>query len=416
MLVDSLRFLKSTLQSKLNSSDRRAKIQDSDFIIGLIQAVAKAKGNFSLSELRLSVCQFLCISIGASAFNERIATAALVSNLKGTLEILIKSMASDKSSLAAFELEKKLNVKEIIGVDGSMVTLWDGLSNVFKGTFMTAAFKLHFAINLVTGSVNWFDFTPGSTHDSKRFPDIQNGYLYIFDLGYWSMILLEKIATQQSYFLSRVKSNAKLSISICVYGIGQSAIGKDLLGIPINRKRGSIIEVFSTTFAGKNEVELRVLGFWNKKSKCYHWYTTNLSGSRGIIAELYRLRWQVELSFKAMKSTLNFDRMPTLRENAVNSFALIALINYVFSIIVRTEAEALGKSRENQHAKTTSIQKSANAFREGAPGILEALKIGKRITNSWIKNLYRKILVLLEYIFDPNQNLRKTTVTRLLST
>ena len=224
------------------------------------------------------------------------------------------------------------------------------------------------------------------------------------------MNLLDKISSRNSYYLSRVKSNAKLTISKSIYGIGKAALGKDLLKIPINRKRGSIIEVFATTFSGKRKIELRILGFWNKKTKCYHWYTTNLEIPRGIIAELYRLRWQVELSFKAMKSTLNFDQMPTLSENAVNSFALIALINYVFSVIIRTEAEVLGAQK-----KTTSIQKTANAFREGAQMILEGLKTGKRMTNSWIENLRRRLKILLEYIFDPNQNQRNTTVARLLT-
>ena len=414
MLVDSLRSFKSKLQTKLNSSDKRAKIQDSDFVIGLLQAVAQAKGNFSLSEIRLSVCQFLGLSIGASAFNERIGTTSLAKHLKLALEILINSTISNDSNLVASEIAVKLGVNKIIGVDSSMVTLWDGLSDVFKGTFMESAAKLHMAINLVTGSISWFDLTPGSTHDSKRFPDIQQDCLYIFDLGYWSTILMQKISNQQSYFLTRVKGNAKLTISKVVYGIGKSAIGKDLLSIPINRKRGSIVEVFATTFIGKNEIEFRVLGFWNKKSKSYHWYLTNIDAPRDIVANLYRLRWQVELSFKAMKSTLNFDRMPTLNKNAVESFALIALINYMFSVIIRSEAETLNLMNGKDYSKTTSILKSAKAFSEGAQAILEGLKIGRRITNSWIANLQLKLKILLEFVFDPNRKKRNSTIACLL--
>jgi hypothetical protein len=128
MLVDSLRSFKSKLQSKRNSHDKRAKIQDSDFVIGLLQAVATAKDNFSLAELRLSVCQFIGITIGASAFNERLGTASLVQHFRISLEDLIKSTRSNSTSTAAVQLAKKLGVNEIIGVDGSMITLWDGLS------------------------------------------------------------------------------------------------------------------------------------------------------------------------------------------------------------------------------------------------------------------------------------------------
>ncbi len=414
MLVDSLRSFKSKLQSKLNSHDKRAKIQDSDFVIGLLQAVATAKDNFSLSELRLSVCQFLGITIGMSAFNERLGTASLIGHFRIALDALIQSSITNNSSVAASRLAKKLGVEDIIGVDGSLVTLWDGLNSVFKGTFMNAAIKLHMATNLVTGALYWFDFTPGSTHDSKRFPEIKVGSLYIIDLGYWSMRLLQKISSRSSFFLSRVKDKARFTVTKVVYGIGQSAVGCDLLKIPIRNKRGSIVEVYATTVIDKDDVEFRILGFWNKKTRSYHWYITNLKTSRGIIADLYKLRWQVELSFKAMKSTLNFDRMPTLNENAVQSFALIALINYVFSVIIRCEAEILKRKSHNNPSKTSSIQKSAMAFRTGVQQILEGLKIGKRITKRWIDNLRTKINILLEFVFDQNQNKRRATVSGLL--
>jgi hypothetical protein len=169
--------------SRLNSSDKRAKIQDGEFIVGLIQAVATVKNNFSLAGLRLSVCHYIGISIGASAFNERIGTASLTSHLKNFLGTLMASTLSNTSGEEVASVSKKLGVKEIIGVDASIVTLWDGLSGIFKGTFMKAAVKLHMAINLETGAVKWFDLTPGATHDIKRFPEIKTGNLYIIDLG-----------------------------------------------------------------------------------------------------------------------------------------------------------------------------------------------------------------------------------------
>ncbi len=43
MLIHALQSIKSKLHSVLNISDRRAKIQDSDFVLGVILAVASAK-------------------------------------------------------------------------------------------------------------------------------------------------------------------------------------------------------------------------------------------------------------------------------------------------------------------------------------------------------------------------------------
>lgn len=411
MIIDLLTTFKSIMSSNLNSSDKRAKIQDGEFIVGLVQAVATAKQNFTLAELRLSVCQYLGKSIETSAFNERLGTKSLTSHLKCFLNGLAASTFSNSLNESGEEvasLSKKLGVKEIIGVDASMVTLWDGLGSIFKGTFMESAVKLHMATNLETGAVRWYDVTPGATHDSKRFPEINSESLYIFDLGYWSYNLLEKLSAKSSLYLSRVKKAAKLRVTRVIYGIGESAKGKDLLEINIRRKRGKIIEVYAMAKVGKEEKEYRVLGFWNKKTRMYHWYITNYKGSRNIIANLYRLRWQLELSFKALKSTLNFDRMPTLNENAVGSFALIALINYLFSMVIKKEADATLKTK-------ASLQKSVKVYRATVKDIFEGLKFAKRMTKLWIENLKNMLRLFYGYMEDPNCKQRKSTLEGLLT-
>ena len=233
-------------------------------------------------------------------------TASLTSQLQKILEFTLTKLYEKHKNSDASKLAKKLGVQEIIGIDGSIVSLWDGLSEHFKGTFTTASVKLHLAVNLVSGSVSWFDITPGSTHDSKCFPKIVSGNMYIFDLGYWSTKLFKTIDEQSAYFLSRVKSSASITVVNVVYGIGQSIVDQDLLSYKIKNKRGNIIELIGTLAVGKSKKEYRILGFWNKKSRNYHWYVTNSTVSRSLIYQMYRLRWQVELSFKSMKSTLNF--------------------------------------------------------------------------------------------------------------
>ena len=175
MLTENLRFLKSTLQTAFNSEDRRAKIQDGDFILGLLYATANASEKFSLSFLRLSVCNFLGVVVGQSSFNERVATESLIRQIQHVLGILLKTAAAPGVDQQACKLAEKLGVESIVAVDGSLVSLWDGLSKEFKGTFVTAAIKLHLAIDLITGAVKWYDLTPGATHDSQRFPNLKRG-------------------------------------------------------------------------------------------------------------------------------------------------------------------------------------------------------------------------------------------------
>jgi len=69
---------------------------------------------------------------------------------------------------------------------------------------------------------------------------------------------------------------------------------------------------------GNGFIEVRLIGFRFPKTKQYRWYATNLTTSM-LLAEwiypLYRLRWQIELFFKSIKSVLNADQITFGNEN-----------------------------------------------------------------------------------------------------
>ena len=163
------------------------------------------------------------------------------------------------------------------------------------------------------------------------------------------------------------------------------------------------------------EIPFRAVGFWYKKESTYRWYLTNLTCKRSIIYDLYRLRWQIELSFKSLKSTLNFDHIPTLNPNTVVVFTLLALLNYVFVVVIRQAAVADALKKGCKHAGSSSIQKSAKLFAEIAAMLFDVVKLGRRITKKTLLLLAEKILPLLGSVFDRNYRQRKTTVERLQS-
>lgn len=409
MLAESLRSLKSTLQTAFNSQDRRAKIQDGDFITGLLYATASASEKFSLSFLRMSMCNFLDVVIGQSAFNERMGTESLLWQVKHVLGLLLQKSATDVDQQQTRALAVKLGVNSILAVDGSMVSLWDGLSEEFKGTFMTAAIKLHFSIDLVTGAVNWYELTPGATHDSQRFPELKSGRLFIVDLGYWSMALFSEIVEAGGFFLSRLKANRNLIITdVIAGGFGRSIVGQKLSKFPIHRRRAKVVELLAELTGDGLKIPVRVIGIWHCEERRYLWYITNLSAPRKAISDLYRLRWQIELSFKAMKSSFNFDRIPTLSANATQTLCLLGICHYVLSTVLRKEANSDQKS-----SGKLSILRAATVLRTVAFDIYGMLKMGSRITKKKINWISSLLLPLIRSYLDPNPAQRQSTVAAL---
>ena len=327
--------IKDKVRSKIPDKDSRASIPPLQLIFGLIQAVFTAKRDFSIADLRRSVVTFTGVSLVRSSFLDRLKTKYIVDKLYFVLSVVMKEFTKIKQEEKS-EILDKIGVKMMVAVDSSIVTLWDSLALKFPGTFNYASVKLHAGINLITGAVDWYQHTPGSTHDSQCFPTLRasQGKLFIFDLGYWSYELIVEISRKGAFFLSRIKKSASLKIIDTVVGIGKKHIGNNLLSLHFKKSRGKIIEVIVEVIVDKKSHSYRAIGFWNKTERCYHWYLTNLKCETKYIYLLYKLRWQVELAFKACKSTINIDHMPTTHPYAVLTILLVGLINYQLSIIV----------------------------------------------------------------------------------
>lgn len=341
-----LASIKTKVKNQIPSKDKRASLSALDLIFGLIQALMVAKKNFSIADLRRNVIAFSGVKICRSSFLDRLKTRYIVKKLYLVLNII---MMEFRNSLVKGEIKflNNIGVTNLMAVDSTMVTLWDSLSLKFPGTFNYAAIKLHACIDLITGAVTWYHHTPGSTHDSQCFPSLRGAQktLFIFDLGYWSFDLLIKIAAKGAFFLSRIKKNAAFTIEETVKGLGKKHIGMDLLSLEFKKSRGKILEAMVKISNDNTEMMCRAIGFWNPIEKCYHWYLTNLDCDPKYIHLLYKLRWQVELAFKACKSTINIDHMPTTNPYAVIVLLLIGIINYQLSILISAANPNLEKKR-----------------------------------------------------------------------
>ena len=435
-LENIIKRTKYIFETKFNNNDKRAKIQDSDFIIGLLAAVTHLTEKFSLSILRLSVCKILEQTIEQSAFNERLRTPSLVKQMKIVLEGLIQQrFAARNTTGEADQIAKLLGVTSIVGIDGSMVSLWDGLAEHFAGTFTTAALKLHLAIELTTGQVTWYDLTSGSTHDSQRFPNLfEGGTLYIMDLGYWDVSRLREIELKKCCYLSRLKANHKITILKAKRGnFKKDIVGCNLNSLTFERSRGDIVELEGHLNDSTEGLKVRVVGFWHPEEKNYKWYVTNLTSPIGIIATLYKLRWQIELSFKALKSHFQFDRIPTLSQNTAMVLATVALCHYIMSSSLREvqfepqEKEKSQPDRESpkdrtckETTKTSSPSKRSLSILRASPimclfsvDIYSLMRVNTRITKKKMCDLSKQILSLIRTNLDPNYQKRKTTISEL---
>ncbi len=314
-----LNVLKQCFEKIIPIKDTRTTITPLEFAINLVFCYLGDSKTFSLEAIRRSMIAHLNKSISRSAFRERLSGNRLKKHLR---EVVAELMSQLTTSVSVGQgILKKRDVSAVWLVDSSSIKLLTGAKKTYPGTRTKASIKWHAGFDIMTGLLIWFQLTPGKRHDRKCFPELASlkGKLVIFDLGYRDYGLLYAIQKAEGFFLSRVKSNAVIQIREVIQGLSEGVIGQSLLSPDPSRKKGNIIEVIIEKVYRNNTLRYRVIGFWNPIEKEYHWYVTNLAAAACLIYPLYRLRWQIELIFKACKNSLNANEISSCDDNIIES-------------------------------------------------------------------------------------------------
>jgi hypothetical protein len=402
-----LNVLKQCFEKIIPAKDTRTTITPLEFAINLVFCYFGDSKTFSLEAIRRSMMAHLNKSISRSAFWERLAGNRLKKHLRGVIAELMSQLTTSFS--VGRGILKKLGVSAIWVVDSSSITLSEGAKNAFPGTRTKASIKWHAGFDIMTGLLIWFQLTPGKRHDSKCFPELASlkGKLVIFDLGYWDYGLLYAIEKVGGFFLSRVKSDAVIQIKEVIQGLSKGAIGQSLLSLDLSRKKGNIIEVIIEKIYQNNTLRYRVIGFWNPVEKEYHWYITNLAAAAYLIYPLYRLRWQIELIFKACKNSLNANQITSEDENIIESLLLASIAAHLSThTVFNIEMEELDEEQQ----LAISFQRVAKVAVVLARDFIMFLLHSSR---EYFNNLVDKIKLFANEIFDPNYKKRETSLARI---
>ena len=300
--------------------------------------------------------------------------------------------------------------KDVFIYDASPIRLPASLSNKFPGNrknHSPACFKLSALYTMSLRGVQWLKISDQKTHDSQILPDIKQlkGSLFLFDLGYFSHLFLHQLNQIGVWFVCRLKANSVPIITRVVKGVA-----KRYIGCPLNDKvklRGSIVEVWAKLMLpGKGFIEVRLIGFRFPKSKQYRWYATNLKSAM-LLAEwiypIYRLRWQIELFFKSLKSILNADQITSGNENIALAIAYSSILSsLIASSIIIEEALVIAYIE----LKSITAQRLIIVFSLVAHNLAQCL-ILKQIPNIVLQ---KKIHRLLHLLICPNRKHRPTSL------
>lgn len=282
-----------------------------------------------------------------SSYNLRF-TPELCEFLRRCLQVAIANLAKEPGR----ELDARLKppADDAVIKDSSVVRLHASLSGKFPATRtrkVAACLKVD-ALVLVCVSGPKSEALVGEWTADIRTPRLGpwvRGRILLADLGYYSHRHFAKAAEHGGLFVSSLKENADPPFVRFVTVHRGRAIdleGKYLNEVLPHLDRGGLDAEVGSAYRKRgyngrrasHTFTCRLVAVWDEKARRYHTYLTNiglerLSGEE--VAALYSLRWEIELSFKEMKSSYALDKFKTKNEHAIQALVWAALLALVVS-------------------------------------------------------------------------------------
>jgi len=202
-----------------------------------------------------------------------------------------------------------------------------------KGT----EWRLHTGIDPATGQIDTVTLTDASVGESYRNYPVEAGDVLVGDRAYALASGITYVHKRDGYVVARANLSA---IRLCrldrtVFNPSLEASGAPKIGVahfdviipapPENRSRSHKPWKLEDASAW---IPARLLAVRTRKNSIV-WVITTVPeslASDAVIMELYRIRWQIELEFKRLKSLLGLDALPSRRGPTAQSWILARVL------------------------------------------------------------------------------------------
>jgi hypothetical protein len=220
-------------------------------------------------------------------------------------------------------------------VDATIMTVSLGLFSWAKYRTAKGGIKAHVSLDEATMIPDIVNISEAKKSDRRgvdnfRYP---KDTIVVDDRGYFDCKLFKNRIDDENWFVTRLKDNI-------LYTTVEELDLPDDQDFHILKDEVIYLTGVSAEENGLSTTKLRRVAVYiqegrNTQKRVIVLITNNLEWSAATIAELYRIRWSIEVFFKMIKQNLQIKTFTGTSENACKSQIFIALICYLLLELIR---------------------------------------------------------------------------------
>jgi IS4 transposase len=356
--------------------------------------------------------------LASSSFQGRF-NAGLVAWLRAAFEHVVAATGEGRRQLTG----ALAPFSELLVIDSTVLRLHALLAGKYPGTrtnHSPASAKLNVLYNVASGRILTTQVAEGTRAETRFFKPgaWAKGSLLLFDLGYFKLQTFWRIDFHEGYFISRLKDGCNPTIKAIHSthrGRAIDVVGKklkDVLGAMQRQHLDAQVE-YKISRKGlpgrprgdrKTEVlSLRLVAHLNAETGKYHIYLTNVPPellTAQEIADAYRMRWQIELLFKEMRSVGGLDAWPNRKEAVVLAGIYATLLGMAVNRRLLTALRERLEADPDKRGRTIGPMRWSNVFAAHAALILGLIVGTIKQTHQQVKSF---VSMLLREAIDPKR-------------
>lgn len=290
-------------------------------------------------------------------------------------EILSRRLVKLAATTTSPELRGRLaSFRDVLIPDGCGFKLASALASTYAGTGQASEMKLHAVYSVRAGGLVSLDRTAGSVHDNDGFaPAWQAGALYIWDLGYNDYGRVVGATKAGALVLQRLKSgaNPRVLASFSESGTRRELRSED--GAAVRLEEACAVGLVHKQRVLDLDVELREKGEtavvrvvcvpFGGEDRYYLTTLPRADFTPHDVAEIYRLRWEVELFFRGLKGAVRLDEVRRL-ENEASLHAIV--YGTLLAAVLARDITAKLNELTSRAVEPLGTEASTEAFPPGA--------------------------------------------------